>query len=522
MLVMFLALPTNIRWDIIKEIHLVVLLIYPITTVVYSVLLFLRYDRTTSDNLLVQYQRSYVVAVEEAPIPIVIHTDDGEVITINQTWFDLTGYTKEDIPTIKEWTTKAYPKDKHEKALRNVKNIYKSTKKVHEGEAHIKTKFGTTIVWDFYSSPLGTLPDGKKAVLSVATDVTQRKHLEKKLMHLSYHDELTGLYNRRFFEVELKRLNTKRNHPLTLLMGDVNGLKLINDSFGHLAGDELLKTTANIIKNACRQDDIISRLGGDEFIIILPNTSQKTTEDIVKRIKEDMKNHSIESIELSVSFGFSSITSELQEVENVFTEAENAMYQNKLFESPSIRGYAIDIILNTLFEIDPETKIHSERVSLCATRLAEAMGLSQLEIQEVKTAALLHDIGKIATPVSILNKEGKLTEEEMNEIKKHPEKGFRILCSGPNMENIAKYCLHHHERYDGKGYPNGLSKENIPLQSRIICLADAYDAMISERTYKKRLTKEETILEIKNNMGTQFDPELATIYIEKILAHLKE
>ena len=139
------------------------------------------------------------------------------------------------------------------------------------------------------------------------------------------------------------------------------------------------------------------------------------------------------------------------------------------------------------------------------------------EIQEIKTAALLHDIGKIVTPVSILTKHGKLTKDEMNEMKKHPERGYRILSSGPNMENISKYCLHHHERYDGKGYPNGLSKDEIPLQARIISLADAYDAMISERTYKDCLTETEAILEIKNNIGTQFDPKISKVFIEEVL-----
>ncbi len=197
------------------------------------------------------------------------------------------------------------------------------------------------------------------------------------------------------------------------------------------------------------------------------------------------------------------------------------MYQNKLLESPSIRGFAIDIILNTIFEIDPKTKVHSENVASYATKLAVAMKLPQTEIMEIKTAALLHDIGKIATPVSILNKEGKLTNEEYEEIKKHSERGYRILSSGPNMENIAKYCLHHHEYYDGNGYPNRLLKEEIPLQSRIISIADSYDAMVSERSYKDTLTKQEAIDEIIRCSGTQFDPDIADIFIKKVLLKSK-
>jgi len=522
MLLMFLALPAEIRIPILKNISLYVLLIYPIITVIYSTLMFLRYDNISSNNKLIQSQHNFVIAVEEAPIPIVIHAEDGETITVNQTWTDLSGYTKEDIPTTFDWIKKAYNENNYDKAVKNIKELFSNGDKVHEGEIKIKTKSGEIKTWDFYSSSLGPLPDGRKSVLSVATDVTTRRELEQKLIKLSFHDELTGLYNRRFYEEELLRLNTKRNYPLTLLMGDVNGLKIINDSFGHLSGDELLKTTAQVLRQVCRRDDILVRLGGDEFMIILPKTDSKETNDLIVRIKKELENHKVESIAISISFGQASITSEDQSIEKVFILAENAMYQNKLLESPSIRGFAIDVILNTVFEIDPTIKTHSENVSICATKIATAMKLSQIEILEIKTAALLHDIGKIVTPVSILRKEGKLTTEEMNEIKKHPERGYRILSSGPSMENISKYCLHHHERYDGTGYPNGLSKEEIPLQSRIISLADAYDAMVSERTYKDALTTKEAIEEIKRNMGTQFDPKIAKTFIKEVLEKLKD
>ena len=521
MLLMFLSLPAEIRVPILKDISLYVLLIYPIVTVVYSALMFLRHDNFTSNKKLINSQHNFVVAVEEAPIPIVIHADDGETLTVNQTWTDISGYSIEDIPTTFDWVKKAYNDNDYDRAVKNISILFDQEGKVHEGEIKIITKSGDKRTWDFYSSALGKLADGRKTVLSVATDVTKRRQLEKKLIRLSFHDELTSLYNRRFYEEELRRLNTKRNYPLTLLMGDINGLKIINDSFGHLKGDELLKITATVMKNVCRKDDIIARLGGDEFMIILPKTDMTQAGLLVERIKEELKNHKIESLDISISFGFASITSEDQKIEKVFTIAENAMYQNKLLESPSIRGVAIDMILKTIFEIEPTIKSHSDNVSACAEEIAKAMKLSQFEIQEIKTAGLLHDIGKIVTPVSILTKHGKLSYDEYEEIKKHPERGYRILSSGPNMENIAKCCLHHHECYDGSGYPNGLAKEEIPLQSRIISIADAYDAMVSERNYKDVLTKNQAIQEIKDNAGTQFDPNIAKLFIEEILEKVK-
>ena len=517
MLLLFFVLPKDIRIPILKDISFYVLLIYPIVTVLYSALMFIRYDNYTSNKLLIQSKHNFVIAIEETPVPVVIHADDGEVLTVNKAWTDLSGYSKKDIPTTFDWIRKAYGKDKYEKAVKNVAELFNTTNKIHEGEIKIMTKSGETKTWDFYSNALGKLPDGRKTVLSIATDVTDRRMLEQKLITLSYHDELTGLYNRRFYEEELHRLNTKRNYPLTLLMGDVNGLKIINDSFGHISGDELLKTAAEVFNKVCRKDDIITRLGGDEFIILLPKTNLTQADKMVTRIKKELATRKIESINISISFGHASITSEEQDIGKVFVDAENAMYQKKLLESPSIRGFAIDIILRALFEINPELKFHSENVSKFAVEIAEKMKLSHFEIQEVKTASLLHDIGKIVTPVSILTKEGKLTVEEYEEIKKHPERGYRILCSGPNMENIANYCLFHHEKYDGSGYPNGLSGNQIPLQSRIISLADSYDAMINERTYKQSLSNEQAIQEIKDNMGTQFDPNIAKIFIEEIL-----
>ena len=334
MLLFFLVLPKDIRFDVLKDISLYVIIVYPIITVIYSALMFMRYDNITRNNLLIKSQHNFVVAVEEAPIPMVIHAEDGEVITVNQTWEDLSGYSIKDIPTLSYWVKKAYSKDKYNKAMKNIKHLFDNDVKVHEGEIKIKTKSGETRTWDFYSSSLGTLPDGRKTLLSVATDVTERRELKQRLIDLSFHDELTGLYNRRFYAEELKRLNTKRNYPLTLLMGDVNGLKQINDTFGHLAGDLLLTTAANVIKKICRQDDIVVRLGGDEFMIVLPKTTSKEAEYLANRITKELSTHSVESINVSISFGWASITGKNTSTEKVFIEAESAMYKNKSKKIP--------------------------------------------------------------------------------------------------------------------------------------------------------------------------------------------
>ncbi|MGV8984050.1 HD domain-containing phosphohydrolase [Clostridium sp.] len=357
----------------------------------------------------------------------------------------------------------------------------------------------------------------KKYRFTAINDITEIKQKQEEIEHLSYYDQLTGLYNRRFYEEELKRLDSKRNLPLTIVMGDVNGLKIVNDSFGHVMGDELLKKVAEIIKLGCRADDIIARLGGDEFVIILPKTDAVEANQIIKRINDLSLKEKIESIDISISFGYETKNSEEEKTEEIFKKAEDHMYKKKLFESPSMRGKAIGAIIRTLHEKNKREEQHSHRVSALCKSMGEVLSLPEYEIQELKNIGLLHDIGKIAIDENILNKAGKLTGVEWNEIKRHPEIGYRILNTVNDMSDMAKFLLHHHERWDGTGYPKGLKGDEIPLMSRIITIADAYDAMTSERSYRSALTNEVAIEELQKNAGTQFDKELVRIFIEKVL-----
>ncbi|HYE12733.1 MAG TPA: HD domain-containing phosphohydrolase [Patescibacteria group bacterium] len=351
----------------------------------------------------------------------------------------------------------------------------------------------------------------------IYADISERKNAEKEILYMNYHDQLTGLYNRRFFEEELKRLNIERNLPISVIMADVNGLKLINDAFGHAAGDRLLIKTAELIKNECRADEIIARLGGDEFVILLPKTNPEEAEKIIKRIKAASSGVRVQSMELSISFGWDTKTSDPQDINEMLKNAEDNMYRDKLFESPSIRGKTIQAIIKSLHEKNKREEQHSQRVSYLCEAIGIAMGQSESEVNELKTVGLLHDIGKIAIDEKILNKPGRLTIEEWNEIKRHPEIGYRILSSVNDMAELAEFVLAHHERWDGKGYPKGLIGEEISLQARIIMVADAYDAMTSERAYRKPLDEETVIAELRDNAGKQFDPEIVRIFVEKVM-----
>ena len=354
-------------------------------------------------------------------------------------------------------------------------------------------------------------------VVLVFRDFSEKKSKQEEILYLSYHDKLTGIYNRRYYEGKLKMIDIEANLPITIALGDVNGLKLINDSFGHTMGDEFLMKVAELIKRGCRADDVIARLGGDEFVIILPKTNDTEADQIINQIKALSSKEKVGSVNASISFGYATKKNKEENIQQIFKKAEDRMYRNKLYESSSMRGKTIDIIMNTLFEKSNREMMHSIRVSEICVEFATEMDFNREAINQIRIAGLMHDIGKMGIDENILNKPESLTSDEWQEIKRHPEIGYRILSSANEFSEMANYILQHHERWDGKGYPKGLKGKEISLQARIIALADACDAITSDRPYRKALSVEESINEIKRNAGSQFDPEIVRIFIEKVL-----
>ncbi|MFA6850613.1 MAG: diguanylate cyclase, partial [Selenomonadaceae bacterium] len=339
----------------------------------------------------------------------------------------------------------------------------------------------------------------------------------KKNSYLGFHDQLTGLYNRRFYEDELNRLDTKNNLPLTIAMGDVNGLKLVNDSFGHTMGDELLRKVAEAIKKGCRAGDIIARLGGDEFVIILPKTAGIEAKKVIKRIWEGASKEKVSSLTISISFGYATKKNEKENIQDIFKKAEDHMYKHKVYEKSSTRSTTVDLIINTLYEKNNREMLHSNRVASLCEEIAIKMNFDKDDVNKMRTAGLMHDIGKIGISEKILNKAQTLNEDEWVEIKRHPEIGYRILSSVHEFSEIADYVLEHQERWDGKGYPRGLKGEKISIQARIIAVADSFDAMTTHRAYGTVLSEKEAIDEIRKCSGKQFDPNIARIFIERVL-----
>jgi len=341
----------------------------------------------------------------------------------------------------------------------------------------------------------------------------------QEISYIGYHDFLTGLYNRAYFEEGKNRLDTPRQLPISIIMGDINGLKLINDGFGHSKGDELLIEIAKILKSCCREEDIVSRIGGDEFGILLPKTDSQSAQQICNRIYDTCKGYAVDggSIYPSIALGYATKNIETETMDGIFMVAEESMSRHKLLESKSVHNSIISSIKAIMFEKSQETEEHAERMVELSRSIGLAMSLTEDQLNELELLSTLHDIGKMGMDAKILSKSGELTEEECSEMRKHPEVGFRIAQATSELRPIAEYILCHHERWDGTGYPQGIIGEQIPLLSRIVAIVDSFDAMTNDRAYRSAMTKGEAIEEIKRNSGTQFDPEIARVFVEKVL-----
>ncbi len=453
--------------------------------------------------------------VKNIPTPAFLHKSNNDIISVSQTLLDFTGYKEEQLTTIDEWVDLAYG-DRKGTIVGIIEKLYKNKTETIHNVVQVRKSDMTERTWSFHSKYIGNLENGDEMALSVALDITDIKEKEQKLQEIVITDYLTKLYNRRHFETCIQDSNVESNLPYGIIMADINGLKLINDAFGHKEGDLLLEEASKVFKSVFKNKADVFRIGGDEFAFTVKNTSSKEIEALLNEVVKQASKVYINSIQLSIAFGYTIKYKTTEDIYLTINDAEDKMYREKIMNIPSMRSSALDGIMNTLYEKDIYSSNHSLNVSKYAERFGQVLKLNRDQITELKTAGILHDIGKIIIPTEIIQKDGKLNESEMNIIQSHPEIGYRILYSTSEMRSVSNIVLHHHEKWDGTGYPLKIKGEKIPRSSRIISIVDAFDAMTSDRLYKSKFSIKEAIKELEHCAGTQFDKKLVASFVKNI------
>ncbi|MGE4353620.1 MAG: HD domain-containing phosphohydrolase [Oscillospiraceae bacterium] len=449
------------------------------------------------------------------PISVITIDTDYRIISINSACTEITGYTNKELINQSLFDLlivddiKAF-KEKIDGTLSQYLSIRQA----------IRCRSKNNPIWWRILVDKSDFPGVILYCRDITEAILENKKLCEKVSFLSEHDGLTGLYNRRYFEKAFERLNAQQKYPLGIIVGDVNGLKTINSNFGYHYGDQVLIQVSDIMKRTCTADTVIARIAGDEFGILLQGNDDKNLKSLVSRIERQIKslNAAIaqarrDDYQISITFGYAAQCSPSDSMDHIMREAEEFMYCSKNFDSRSLRSKTISVVMKALFEKSSREELHSERVGDLSASLATALGLESWTVNQIQATGYLHDIGKIGIAEEILNKKGKLNDEEWKIMKSHVVKGSNILRSSRVFSQISEQVLCHHERWDGTGYPNGLRGVEIPLSSRIVAVADAYDAMTNSRSYRKKITHEEAIQELKRCSGTHFDPQIVTAFI---------
>ena len=346
-------------------------------------------------------------------------------------------------------------------------------------------------------------------------DISERKEAERQLTYASTHDLLTGVFNRGYFEQEMHRLESGDYRQAGVIITDIDGLKLVNDTLGHAVGDGMLQLAARIIRASVPDNAVICRIGGDEFAVLLQEIDEAGLQEIGNRIKAAVaaENEVNKEFALSMSVGYAVRRPGRLGMDDAYREADSCMYREKLHRSSSARSALVKTLTEALHARDFITEGHADRLQELVEKLARAVGISERRIGDLRLLAQFHDIGKVGIPDNILFKPGRLTDAEMMVMRRHSEIGYRIAVASPDFHHIADWILKHHEWWDGGGYPLGLKGEEIPIECRILLIADAFDAMTQDRPYRRAVSTEKALKEIAACKERMFDPYLAERFI---------
>ncbi len=364
---------------------------------------------------------------------------------------------------------------------------------------------GSLISVSFHSYPM-MMDDTLIGGVITFLDITEKKEREKQIDFLRFHDPLTGLLNRSTLEERYPPLDSPENYPLSVIFGDLNGLKMTNDVFGHLAGDTLIRGAAEVLTDALRTGDLAARIGGDEFLIILERTSREEAEDIIKRIKDGFKDKRVDAVKYSMALGYATKEDGHESIESLISIAEDEMYKDKAKNRKENEAVTLSAIQESLAEKKKNAWNQSEEAQKLCDEIGKTLRIAKPGRERLQKALTYHDIGMITLDADLFEKR-TLSEEEFNAFQMHPVMGYRILNLFDDMLDIAEIVYTHHEHWDGSGLPRGLAGEKIPLLSRILAVIEMYDYHMHVQGESK--TDIETVIEaLREQKGTFFDPEI--------------
>ena len=461
-------------------------------------------------------QQKFRSLVENVQDIIFSHTPDGHLTYLSPQVTDILGYEAQELIGT-NFQDIIHPQDLPV-VQRRFQEALETFQVAHEIEYRVVHKNGE-YRWLYVNvSHLINTEGERESIVGVARDITQYKQMEEKLKKMSFYDFLTGLYSRNFFDEEMARIADGRYSPMGMVICDLDGLKFVNDTMGHKAGDKMLINSAQILRKNFRSSDIIARIGGDEFAILLPQTPRAVVEQILDRVRRSVEDYNSNQPEIPLSFSMGHALNEegTTDMNLLLRQADKQMYQEKIQRKGSTRSAILQALTDSMQAREFNIQGQCDRLQELAVSLARSLDLSQDFVNDLSLFTRFHDLGKVGVSDYILFKQGSLTEEEWPQIRQHCEIGHRIASSVPDLEPIADWILKHHERWDGRGYPLGLSGQEIPLACRIFAIANAYDAMTNDRPYRNTISREEALVELNRCAGTQFDPDMVAQFIHVV------
>ena len=503
-----LTFPYPQNFEVIRLVGPLMLIGFPIATAILCVILFNHQTRLVNEYLLKLSEKKYRTLINNAKVGIIQYDTRGVIELANQDFANLLRTT---VDALKGLDMTSLP---NPKIVACVRDSLLGIKTMYEGEYRSFLSGHVLPV----RAQFAPIYEENRVIggIGIAEDLTEAHAQKKTIDDLQKKDRLTGVFNRSSFDDAFFKDAQLFTYPVTLVVFDVNGFQIFNMTFGYEQGNQILKQVAEVIDSVTEPYPAVHvyRTGGDEFSLIAEAISEADVLTIIKDVKKRVEGTFSYEIKLIVSSGYSITNSPEKPLSDVYNEALVKLQENKVYEGSSISKKTVDIIMSALFEKSPREKMHSERVSALAEQIARQYTDDPYFISCVRTAGKLHDIGKINISEKILDKPGSLTDDEYDQIKKHPNSGYRILSSVPEYAHIANIVLTHHERVDGRGYPGGLKQNDILLEARIIAVADAFDAMTEQRTYREALSHDAAIAEIKRHRGTQFDPDVVDKFLK--------